>query len=114
MQVLIEPLLREASIRSIKPMSYAPSYSPAHGELKYFCFVPVAPKVCASRVFIYDVVDINKLLSFLHLNAFTLVCTSEYMAKAIPCQICQFMVNILSQNPNSVDESYGCQCSLSV
>ena len=57
MQVLIKPLLRKGSL---KPTSY----SPTHGEFENLCFVFVAPMVCMSRTFVYDVVDVNKIVTF--------------------------------------------------
>ena len=51
-QVLIEPLL--------KTQTYTPSYSPTHGELEN---LPVAPMVCVSHVFVYNAVDVNKIVA---------------------------------------------------
>ena len=38
------------------------SYSPAHGEFKNFCFVFVVSTVWVSRTFVYDVVNVNKIV----------------------------------------------------
>ena len=60
MQVFIGPVLEEGRLKSIK--NYISSYSPAHGEFKNLCFVSVAPMVCVSRAFVYDVVNANKIV----------------------------------------------------
>ena len=41
---------------------YIPSYSPAHGEFENLCFVSVASMVCMSRAFVYDAVNVNKIV----------------------------------------------------
>ena len=41
---------------------YMPSYSPSHGELKNFCFVSVAQRVRVSHTFVYNKVDILKII----------------------------------------------------
>ena len=43
--------------------NYTPSYSPTHGEFKNLCFISVAPMVCMSRAFVYDAVDVNKIVA---------------------------------------------------
>ena len=61
-QVLIKPLLRKGSvIKSIKPMYHLICL--LMGSLKIFCFISVAPIVCVSRVFVYDAVDVNKIVA---------------------------------------------------
>ena len=54
MQILIESLLREARLKSVKPYIIS-----CAGELKNLCFNSVA-LVVWSHEFIYDVVDVNK------------------------------------------------------
>ena len=43
-------------------LNYTPAYLPAHGELKNLCFVSVATTVCVSCAFVYDVVNVNKIV----------------------------------------------------
>ena len=91
MQVLIEPLLRQRSLKSITP-----SYLPTHGKFENLCLVSVAPMVCVSHMFVYDAVDINKIFSK---TAIIHLCASDCRAKTRPWSICQSMVNIESQIP---------------
>ena len=42
---------------------YVASYSPSHGEFENLCFISVAPMICVSRVFDYDAVDVNKIVT---------------------------------------------------
>ena len=35
---------------------------PTHGEFKNLCLISVALMVCMSRVFVYDTVDVNKIV----------------------------------------------------
>ena len=50
-----------------------PSYSPVHGELEDLCFVCVAPTVCVSHAFVYNVVNISKIVWFDYLFNFMVV-----------------------------------------
>ena len=59
-QVFIGPVLEEGRLKSIKTI--IPSYSPAHGEFENLCFVFVASMVWVSRAFVYDVVNVNKIV----------------------------------------------------
>ena len=59
MQGLIKPVLEEGRLKSIKII--IPSYLPAHGVRKSlfgFCSF----KVWMSRTFVYDAVNINKIV----------------------------------------------------
>ena len=56
-QVLTEPLLRKGSVKPIKPIYHL------QGEFENLCFISVAPMVCMSRAFVYDVVDVNKIVA---------------------------------------------------
>ena len=62
MQVLIKPLLKKGSVKLIKPI-YHPSYSSTHGKFKNLCFISVAPMVYVSRAFVYNVVDVKKIVA---------------------------------------------------
>ena len=42
--------------------NYAPSYSPDDGEFENLCFVSITWTVSVSCVFVYNVVDMKKLL----------------------------------------------------
>ena len=39
-----------------------PTYSPAHGEFDTLCYVSVASTVWVSRAFVYDAVNVNKIV----------------------------------------------------
>ena len=39
------------------------TYLPTHGEFKNLCFISVAPMVCVLRAFVYDAVDLNKIVA---------------------------------------------------
>ena len=39
-----------------------PSYLPAHREFENLCFISVAPVVCMSHVFVYDAVNVSKMV----------------------------------------------------
>ena len=59
-QVLIEPLLREGRLKSIKPIHSLFTYSwEVHKSLFNFC----TSMICVSHVFVYDAVDINKIVA---------------------------------------------------
>ena len=57
--MFIKPFLSEARLETIKTI---PTYLPAHGESENLCVVSVAPTVCVSRVFVYNAVDVNKIV----------------------------------------------------
>ena len=42
--------------------NYIPSYSPTHGEFVNLCYVSVAPTVCVLHAFIYNAVNVNKII----------------------------------------------------
>ena len=56
--VFVGPVLKEGRLKSIN----IPSYSSAHGEFENLCFASVAPMVCMSRVFVYNEVNVNKIV----------------------------------------------------
>ena len=41
---------------------YIPFYLPDYGEFENYCFVSVAPTVCVSHAFVYDAVNVNKII----------------------------------------------------
>ena len=43
--------------------NYIPSYSPGYGEFKNFWFISVAWMVSVSRAFVYNALDINKIIN---------------------------------------------------
>ena len=43
--------------------NYIPSYSPGHADFENPCFVSVVLSVSMSRVFVYNAVDVNKILA---------------------------------------------------
>ena len=91
MQVLIEPLLREVVKATYKyAILFVCSWR--------VCIVSVALTVCVSCKFVYDAVDINKIItiSSIKLPSYVRLCTSDCRAKTIPWLICQAVVNILS------------------
>ena len=44
-------------------LNYTPSYSPTHGEFENLSVISVAPMICVSRVFVYEPVDVNKIIT---------------------------------------------------
>ena len=42
--------------------SHILSYSPVHGEFEHLCFISIAPMVCVSHAFVYDAVNVNKIV----------------------------------------------------
>ena len=62
--------------------NYTSSYSPSHGEFEY---LSVAPTVCMSRAFVYNVVNINKIIIISTTKPpLYLYMLSDYGAKTIP------------------------------
>ena len=39
------------------------SYLPTHGEFDNLCFISIAPMVCMSCAFVYNAVDVNKIVA---------------------------------------------------
>jgi len=65
-----------------------------YGEFENLCFAFIAPtnSICASHAFVYDVVDINKIVSF-NSTAFIPIWASCYIAKIVSSRlICLSMV----------------------
>ena len=94
MQVLIEPLLRKGSVKLIKSIYSVPSYLPTPVEFENHCLISVAPIVCVSHAFVYEIIAVSSIkLPSLHL------CASNCRAKTIPWLICQSMVNTVRQIP---------------
>ena len=60
-QVLIGPVLDEGRFKSIK--IYTLSYLLTHGKFKNLYFIAGAGMVCVSHVFVYNAVDINKIVT---------------------------------------------------
>ena len=61
MQVFIGPVQRRFKL--IKTLYHL--ILPTNGEFENLCFVSVAPMVCVSRAFVYDAVNVNKIVLFL-------------------------------------------------
>ena len=59
-QVFIRPVLEEGRLKSIKTIYYLIRLFME--SLKIFVFVSLAPTVCVSRAFVYDVVNVNKIV----------------------------------------------------
>ena len=60
-QVLIEPLLKKGSVKSIKPIYHLTRL--LMGSLKIFCFISVATTDCVLHALVYDAVDVNKIIA---------------------------------------------------
>ena len=85
MQFFIRPVLKEGRLKSIL------SYLHAHEEFENFCFVSAAPTVCVLRAFVYDAVNLNKIviISSTKLPSYCVsICTSVYMGNTIPWLMC--------------------------
>ena len=61
MKVFIGPVLKEGRLNSIKTIYHLIRLFME--SLKLFCFVSLAPMVCVSRAFVYDAVNVNKIIS---------------------------------------------------
>ena len=59
MQVFIRPVLEEGRFKSIKTIYYLIRL---FMESLKICFVSLDPTVCVSRAFVYDAVNINKIV----------------------------------------------------
>ena len=59
MQVFIRPVLDSNQLK----LQYTPSYSPTHREFENYCFISVAPMVYVSHAFVYEAVDVNKIIA---------------------------------------------------
>ena len=77
MQVFIEPLLREASLKSIKPLHHLTcQFMESSKDLRLISVVPMA---CLSHMFVYGVVNISyvicsiKLLSYVYTQVTTVL-----------------------------------------
>ena len=57
MQVFIGPVLEEGRLKSIKTIHHLICL------LIWSSFISVAPLVCVSRAFVYEVVDVNKIIA---------------------------------------------------
>ena len=60
-QVFIGPILKEGRWKSIQTIQ-SPSYSPVYEEFENVGFVSVVPTECVSRTFVYDIVNVNKII----------------------------------------------------
>ena len=58
LQGLMGPAISKGSFKSNKPC-----YSPGYGEFENLCFVSVAWTVNVSRTFVYNAVDVNKIIT---------------------------------------------------
>ena len=72
--------------------NYVPSYSPGYGEFEMF--VSVDKTVSVSRVFVYNLLDVNKIVTV------SLTIPSPYINVQLVHLIGQSLVNILSQIPS--------------
>jgi len=61
-QELMGPGISQGSFKSTKT-TYIPSYSPGHGQFENSCFVAVAYTVSVSCAFVYNAVDVNKIIT---------------------------------------------------
>ena len=60
MQSLIKPLLKKGSLKLVKPIHHLIHLL---WGVRNHCFISVAPMVCMSCVFVYDAVDVNKIVA---------------------------------------------------
>ena len=56
------------------PIYAVPSYSPTHGEFENLDFISVAPMVCVSHTFVYNVVDVNKIVRVSSIKLLSYIC----------------------------------------
>ena len=78
MQVSIRSSLRETSFKSVKPICHIIMYI-----CMELCFISVASMVCVSHVFVYNVVNENKIVISTSIKSFSFVyaklCASDYI-----------------------------------
>jgi len=55
--------------------TYIPSYLPGHGEFKNLCFISVAQTVWVSHVFVYGMVDLDKIMTIFLVKPLSYICT---------------------------------------